>query len=393
MGAIVFRFIKFFVPSMIVLFGGSFAQCLAVSDNVKRMLIVCDVYKEGIGGTETVLREIKTGLSKINIVVDIIDVSELSLNLCASQRAIANKIQNFRPDYVFISLLGIMSCIAMRYCFNNNIPFTTFCSVHIPKLYKKVAYMPEFMTSSLVNNYLLPKASNILVPTDSFKAELDELGLDNVQTWTHGIDLNRFTLPRPEEKELARIACNLQDKKRPFYLYVAHVSKIKNIPAFLDLDLPGTKIVVGDENIGCSIADLQECYPDVLFTGAKSGADLVNYYHASDIFVFPSKLDTFGLVILEALACGLPIVGFDVTGPKDVVPAKSGVSYLAQTDQELQVCALQAWNELCSNTITPEQCHTYASKFSWNNAIDLLIKNLVQIDYDKYVEPNLSYGC
>jgi glycosyltransferase involved in cell wall biosynthesis len=131
--------------------------------------------------------------------------------------------------------------------------------------------------------------------------------------------------------------------------------------------------------MGYSIPELQKQHPDIIITGPKRGKDLINYYHSADIFLFTSKNDSFGLVLLEALASGLPIVGFNTYGPRDVVPKGTGVSYLADKDEELQTCAVKAWEDLQNGLITHQQCRDYAAQFSWDVAVDKLLLSLTQI--------------
>src|SRR5690606_28353358 len=147
-----------------------------------------------------------------------------------------------------------------------------------------------------------------MVATASLERELSKLGLRNLLRWSRGIDQSMFH-PRP-----------LEDKPfglpRPIFLTVGRVSVEKNLPAFLDLDLPGSKVVVG---AGPALADLARRYPNVLFTGLQTGKELADIYAQADVFVFPSRTDTFGNTILEALASGVPVAAYPVTGPIDII--------------------------------------------------------------------------
>ena len=262
----------------------------------------------------------------------------------------------------------------------------------MPELIKSLFGFPIRISRYFINSFLA-KATNILVPTPSFAQELIAQGLKNVFTWPHGIDTGIFTLPTATEKEIATQACNLQHRERPFYLFVGRITKAKNLKAFLDLDLPGTKILVGEENIGYSLETLKKQYPQAVFPGLKQGQELLNYYQCSDIFVFPSKIDSFGLVLLEALACGLPIVGFNTFGPGDVAPISSGISYLADVNGSLQTQALQAWYDLQNNIVTPDLCHSYAEQFSWETATDNLLEHLTLIDESLLSNAEQARSC
>lgn len=386
------KFFKYMACFAYLILSTCFLQLQAVNKyENKRLLIISDIYENHIGGTEKVIAEIKTRLQKLGMTISVVDLSKIStfrIPFTTEERfpcpwrikkEMSKIIIDFCPDYILIVPLGIMSFAAGEYCFDNNIPFTIFYSVRMPELSKTLLGIPMCFVRYFINSFL-SKAKNILVPTLSFRDELIEQGFKNVITWPHGVDLQSFKTPTSQEKEQATEKCNLHNTSRPFYLFVGHLSKAKNLEAFLNLDLPGTKILVGDENIGFSLNNLRKRYPDVIFPGPKIGNELLNYYQCADIFLFPSKADSFGLVMLEALASGLPIVGFNTSGPRDVVPNGSGVSYLANNNLELQKMALQAWSDLESGKVTAQQCREYAQHFSWDNAVEQLLENLVQIE-------------
>ena len=174
--------------------------------------------------------------------------------------------------------------------------------------------------------------------------------------WTRGVDTNLF---RPTGEKV-------MDLKGPVYIHVGRVSLEKNINEFLDLDLDGTKVVIGG---GPDLDSLKKKYPDAIFTGPKFGEELVQYYNLGDVFVFPSRFDTFGLVLLEALACGVPVAAYPVNGPIDVI-GDSGAGVL---DHDLKKAVEGALN------ISPEFCREYASSFSWQNCARQFLDNLVLI--------------
>jgi glycosyltransferase involved in cell wall biosynthesis len=391
------RKLTFCVLSM-SLFCSAFAM---LSNAQKRLLIFCDnvesVDTKSIGGTERVMIEITKELKAQNFNVGFMDIPYPHFGIgpnqisaypnfwsdCGVQRHIAKKIQEFQPDSILINLHGIMSYQAACYCYNNWIPFTAFHSCRMPELISHNMGVPRWVPARFVNRFL-SKAHNILVPTESFKQELEkELQIERlgkVVLWPHGVDLKRFNVPSEEEKQRAIIACGLQGRKRPFNLYVTRIANEKNIDFFLKSNLPGTKILVGPAADGYKLSQLSDKYPDIVIPGPQQGEALLDYYHCADLFVFTSKHDLFGLVLLEALATGLPIVAFDIAGPKDVVPRGCGVSYLAQTDKEFEACMRQAWSDLQTNKKTlSQQCRTYAEQFSWAKAAEILRANLVDI--------------
>lgn len=357
----------------------------------KKILIISDILQERIGGTEKVIKEIKTRLKRKGLDIFVLDFSQVSTFTIPGmsdersvypwriKKEVATIIQNYRPDYILIVPLGIMSFAAGNYCHENNIPFSVFCSVRMPQLCQSLLHLPTWITTYFINKFLA-KASTIFVPTQSFANELSIQKINNIVVWPHGIDTDVFKLPTLEQKDAARIKCKLGSCQRPLYLFVGRLTKIKNLEAFLDLTIPGTKIVVGNENVGYSIKSLQKKYPQAIFVGPQVGQDLLNYYACADIFVFPSKVDAFGLVILEALAMGLPLVAFDVCGPRDIAPSGCNVSYLAQNNDQLEKKALEAWSDLKSGSITSEQCNAYVQKFSWDDAVNSLLAHLVPIN-------------
>jgi glycosyltransferase involved in cell wall biosynthesis len=206
------------------------------------------------------------------------------------------------------------------------------------------------------------QSQKIMVPTLSMQQRLIQRGFKNVVLWSRGVDVHLF---RPYDKEL------LQDS-RPIFLYVGRVAVEKNIEAFLSLDLPGSKYVIGD---GPDMEMLQQKYPEVKFTGFCYGEELARHIAAADVFVFPSLTDTFGLVMLEAMACGVPVAAFPVTGPGDVVI--DGVTGCLNDDlKEAALCALQ---------IDPQNPRDYAMSHSWHQATDQFIANLVPNESGKGV--------
>jgi glycosyltransferase involved in cell wall biosynthesis len=182
----------------------------------------------------------------------------------------------------------------------------------------------------------------VMVSTPSLAAELGARGFRNIRRWTRGVDTNLF---RPRSERII-------DAPQPLFLFVGRVAVEKNIEAFLRLDLPGTKIVVGD---GPARAALERKYPEARFLGIRSGEQLARIYASADVFVFPSLTDTFGIVLLEALASGLPIAAFPVTGPADVV-GSSGCGVLSN---DLRAAALAALE------IPKARCRAYGETFTW----------------------------
>lgn len=354
----------------------------------EKVLIISDTW-HAIGGAEEVLDQVTSRMEKQGYIVKHLTLDDVPLcpwfkewkvaNPIGLSKRIGDEIQAFKPDRILIVYLGVMSHMAGTYCHKNKIRFAAFFPSKIPEICKQHYHLPFWLSNYFIRNFFT-KASHVLLPSKSLGDDLADVNIGNFIVWPHGVDTNRFHIYSPSEKE-AFVEKFLKDKKRPFYLYVGRLSKAKNIQAFLDLPLEGTKILVGPDCTGFTNEDLRQRYPDIVFPGPQR-ENLVGYFASSDVFVFPSKTDTFGLVQLEALACGLPVVAFNVTGPKDVVPPGCGVSYLAQNNEELYQYAMKAWEDRQNGRLTPDQCRAYAMTFSWDAATEKLLKYLPLIHWD-----------
>jgi glycosyltransferase involved in cell wall biosynthesis len=269
------------------------------------------------------------------------------------RRSLERMIAEFQPTAIHIATEGPLGWSARGICIRQKIPFTTSFHTRFPEYVN--ARLP-FVSEKLVYRWLRRfhgPATAMMVATDTLAHELEAHGFNNVRIWSRGVDVELF---RP-----------LGDARLPFegpiWLYVGRVAVEKNIEAFLALDLPGTKVIVGD---GPSRTSLEKKYPAAQFVGAKTGEDLVRHYSASDVFVFPSKTDTFGLVVLEALACGVPVAAFPVPGPLDVI-GKAPVGVL---DDDLGAACRRAL------TIPAEACRAFALTRSWRACTQQFLSNL-----------------
>ena len=257
-----------------------------------------------------------------------------------------------RPDAIHIATEGPLGYAARRFCRRHRLPFTTSFHTKFPEYIKARFGVPMRWTWALLRRFHAA-ASATMVATESIRRELEGHGFGRLKRWTRGVDMMSF---RP-------IAKPQGDMPRPIFLYVGRVAVEKNLPAFLDLELPGTKLVVGD---GPARLELQQRYPNARFVGRHEGEDLAYLYGMSDVFVFPSQTDTFGLVMLEALASGLPVAAFPVAGPVDLVDG-AGVGIL---DWDLRAAALGAL------TIDPAACRAHAQKFTWRASTQQFLSNL-----------------
>jgi len=254
---------------------------------------------------------------------------------------LCRRLDELQPQAIHIATEGPLGHAARRYCRRRGLPFTTSFHTQFPEYIRLRMPIPLDWTYAYMRHFHAA-AVRTLVPTASQRQRLIERGFENVVQWSRGVDTRIF---KPGDK-------GFLTERRPVFIYLGRVAVEKNIEAFLKLDLPGTKVVIGD---GPDLDKLRQAYPDVVFTGYKFGEELARYLAAADVFVFPSLTDTYGLVMLEAMACGLPIAAFPVTGPIDVVD--NGVTGVL--DGNLQRAALAALE------IDPQNCLDYARARSW----------------------------
>ena len=248
----------------------------------------------------------------------------------------------FRPSAIHIATEGTLGLSARALCVKRGIPFTTSFHTRFPEyVHARLPFVPEGAVYSFLRWFHGPAVS-MMVATPALQRELEAHGFTNTRIWSRGVDVEMF---RPIAEARLPFA-------GPIWLYVGRVAVEKNLEAFLSLDLPGTKVVVGD---GPAREQLQRRHPDARFLGAKTGEDLVRHYAAADVFVFPSKTDTFGLVLLEALACGVPVAAFPVPGPCDVI-GDAPVGALREDLGEACARALE---------IPREACRAFALTRSW----------------------------
>lgn len=264
-------------------------------------------------------------------------------------------LKGFAPDCVHIVTEGPIGLACRQFCRKKDLKFTTSFTTRFDEYVELRFGVPSRFIFRMLR-WFHSAASNVMISSQPLKKELDEKGFANTVLWPRGVDTDLF---------------NLRDKSfitdlRPIFLYVGRVAVEKNIESFLSLDLPGTKYVVGD---GPSFGKLKAVYPEVRFVGAKHGEELARYYAASDVFIFPSLTDTFGMVMLEAMACGLPIAGYPVRGPIDIV--QNGVTGFL--DQDLRTAALKALE------IDPQACRRFARQYSWQKSARCFVENLVNI--------------
>ncbi len=284
---------------------------------------------------------------------------EIRLSLFPYRR-LAARLDALQPNAIHIATEGPLGMAARRYCLRRGLPFTTAYHTRFPEYIAARFGLPLRWSYAWLRRFHAA-AQATMVATPSIEADLRARGFLHIKRWSRGVDTLLFR-PRPQANALPPFA----DLPRPIHLYVGRVAIEKNIEAFLALDLPGSQIVVGE---GPQYADLKARFPKAVFLGKKVGEDLAQLYAAADVFVFPSLTDTFGLVILEALASGVPVAAFPVAGPKDIV--QEGVS--GALDRDLGRAIARALK------IPRKQCRQEAERFSWRAATEQFLSNLVLI--------------
>ena len=246
-----------------------------------------------------------------------------------------------KPDAIHISTEGPLGLSARAWCLKRGFPFTTSFHTQFPEYVWLRTRIPLGISYRVVR-WFHGRASTVMVATATLHQRLSRWGFKNLGMWSRGVNTDVF---RPRDKSFLNV-------KRPLFMYMGRVAVEKNIEAFLKLDLPGSKCIVGG---GPDLEMLKRKYPDVLFPGYKEGEELAQHVACADVFVFPSHTDTFGLVLIEALACGVPVAAFPVQGPLDIV--ENGVTgYL---DEDLRQAALNAL------TLDPQRCREEALKYTW----------------------------
>lgn len=276
---------------------------------------------------------------------------EIQISL-ASPWSIAKRITAAAPDHIHIATEGPIGLLARRYCLQNNLPFTTSYHTKFPEYLSARLPVPERWSYAMLRRFH-NAGSGIMVSTPSLEADLAARGFKPLMRWSRGVDTTLFSPMR---------RCVL-DLPRPIALFVGRVAVEKNIEAFLALDMPGSKVVVGE---GPARAELEARFPDAHFIGLREGPALADVYASADVFVFPSLTDTFGIVLLEALASGLPIAAYPVTGPLDVV----GDQPVGALDKDLKVAVQQAL------TMSREVCRNHALRYSWRESAAEFIENI-----------------
>lgn len=340
-----------------------------------KLLIISDAWRPQVNGVVRTYEYLCHELEKQNFNVDVISPANFSVTIpmpfypeiklaIRPYKRLKRLINDFTPDRIHIATEGPLGWAARKYCLKNKIAFTTCYHTQfpdyvakrfawlIPPLYNKV----HKIAINAVRRFHAP-SSGLMVATKSLEKQLLEWGFKTpIKHLTRGVDLSVF---HPGEKTI------LKNVKTPIALYVGRIAIEKNLEAFLDMKWNGTKVLVGD---GPVRAELESKYPDAIFAGKKTSHELANYYRSSDVFIFPSKTDTFGIVLIEALACGLPVAAYNVIGPKDIITQ----SILGTLHEDLSIAASSANKKTDKNKLYEHVKENYNWEIAAKQFIDAL---------------------
>jgi glycosyltransferase involved in cell wall biosynthesis len=335
--------------------------------DAKRILIVSDAWFPQVNG---VVRTLSVVTEKLRAMGDTVEVigpdrfrsiptpgyAEIRMAI-APKRKLARLVADFRPEVIHIATEGPLGWAMRSLCRRNHWPFTTAFHTRFPEYLEARTGIPADWSWRVMRRFH-EAGDGTFAATTSLRQELTRRGFTKLRPWTRGVDLDKF---RPGEGD------PWAGLPRPIFLYAGRVAIEKNIEAFLALDLPGSKVVVGG---GPALEGLKQKFPQVTFTGYRENGALARSYAGADVFVFPSRTDTFGLVLLEALASGTPVAAFPVTGPIDVVTdARVGA-----LNEDLRTACLKALD--CDRTA----CREHAEAWSWDACVAQFRAALVPIN-------------
>jgi glycosyltransferase involved in cell wall biosynthesis len=339
-----------------------------------RIAIVTDAWSPQVNGVVRTLQSVRDELVRQGHDVLIVSPDLFYSMPCptypeirlafASTGSVGRMLEEFSPQAIHLATEGPVCLAARRWCLARDFPFTTAYHTQFPDyVAARTGVNPEWVWRYI--RWFHSPAQSILASTASIADTLKAHGLTQIRHWGRGVDLSTFGDPVPDPA----IRALAQDGKGPIQLYVGRVAIEKNIEAFLTATHPGTKVIVGD---GPALASLKAKYPDAHFLGPKFGTDLAAAYAAADVFVFPSKTDTFGLVMIEALACGTPVAAYPVTGPIDVLTPETGAMH-----EDLD----QAIAEALTRDRTA--CRAYGQGFTWAKSAYQFLHALVPVGGDE----------
>jgi hypothetical protein len=328
-----------------------------------KIMMVSDAWEPQVNGVVRTLQCTARELQAMGYAVDFLTPLEFSTLPCPTYPDIrlslfpggkvVRRLAKFDPDALHIATEGPLGMAARRFALTRGLPFTTAYHTRFPEYVRARTGIPLSWTYAFLRWFHGPSEA-LMAPTEVVRRDLQSYGFKNVVIWSRGVDLDIF---KPHRSDRLK-------STRPIFLYVGRVAVEKNIDAFLELDLPGSKWVAG---AGPALKGIQARHPKVNYLGVLNQHELALVYASADIFVFPSKTDTFGLVLLEAMACGLPVAAYPVTGPLDVIGDSKTAGIM---HEDLRTACLEALK------LRREDAVAHARKFSWRATTEQFLANL-----------------
>lgn len=339
-----------------------------------KLALVTDAWAPQVNGVVTTLVELVSALERRGDEVVVIHPYRFRTRPCPGYpgidlavnagREVARLLQAQQPDAVHIATEGPLGWAARRHCLRHGWAFTTAFHTKFPEILNAAARIPLSWGYAWFRHFHRPSAG-VMVPTDGVADMLASRGFQNLRRWTHGVDTGLFAFSSTPASYPA-----LEGLARPVQLFVGRVSYEKNVEAFLNLDTPGTKVVCG---VGPVEQKLRARYPQVRWLGVLPRDELARVYASADVFVFPSRADTFGLVMLEAMATGTPVAAFPVDGPREVLRALPGAPIGGVMHEDLSRAVDEAL------TLERAAARAHAERFGWQAASDLFRGYLVPV--------------
>ena len=337
-----------------------------------KIALITDAWQPQVNGVVTTLVELVRELEQLGHRVEVIHPHLFKTRPCpgyagidlavAPKRGLTEKLDAFEPEAIHIATEGPLGWAARSYCLKRGLRFTTAFHTKFPEILNAALKIPLSWGYALFRYFHKP-SSGVMVPTNGVLRMLEQRGFCNLRSWTHGVDMQLFAF-----QPLPRLYPPMGTLVRPVSLFVGRVSYEKNIEAFLKLDIPGTKVICG---VGPLEASLKQRYPQVRWMGVMPRDELAKVYAAADVFVFPSKSETFGLVMLEAMATGTPVAAYPVDGPQEVLGKEDGSCHGGVMNADLRQASYSAL------AVPRHEARARALDFSWAQATQLFESYLV----------------
>jgi glycosyltransferase involved in cell wall biosynthesis len=346
------------------------------AQGIGRVLVATDAWHPQVNGIVRTLGSLADSARRLGVAIEFLTpegFSSLPMPTypglrCAlpSPREIVRRIEQAGPDAIHVATEGPVGHAVRRYCVKRGLPFTTSYTTRFPEYISARVPIPEALSYAVLRRFHAA-ATVTMVSTPSLRAELANRGFRNLGLWTRGVDTELFKPERAIDLGLPR----------PIFVSVGRVAVEKNLEAFLALDLPGSKVVIGE---GPQKPELRRRFPDATFLGQLQDKTLAAHVAAADVFVFPSKTDTFGVVQLEALACGVPVAAYPVTGPRDVI----GNNPIGVLDDDLRTACVRALR------ISRQACRAFALTRSWEMSARQFLGHIDRVVIDAFRKPRAA---